>query len=127
MDKISNLLISIKNSGAIGKEKISVPFSGITLAVSNVLKEEGYVKAVQTSNDGRSISVVLDYDMNKNHKVQDVKRISKPGKRVYYKLSDIQKVRQGYGTLVLSTPQGVMTGKAARAANTGGEALFEIY
>jgi small subunit ribosomal protein S8 len=70
---------------------------------------------------------VLEYDKDNVHAIRETKRISKLGRRVYYKLSDIHKVRNGYGNVILSTPQGIMTGKAARAKNTGGEALFEIF
>ncbi len=127
MDTIANVLVSLRNAGAIRKEKISVPFSKLTLSILNLLKEEGYVKAVKDNAAEYKIEVVLEYDKDNVHAIRETKRISKPGRRVYYKLNDIQKVRNGYGNVVISTPQGVMTGKAARAKNTGGEALFEIF
>jgi small subunit ribosomal protein S8 len=127
MDTIGNMLVSLRNAGAIRKEKISVPFSKLTLSILNLLKEEGYVKAVKDNASEYKIEVVLEYNKENVHAVRETKRISKPGRRVYYKMSDIQKVRNGYGNVILSTPQGIMTGKAARAKNTGGEALFEIF
>lgn len=127
MDTIANVLVSLRNAGAIRKEKISVPFSKLTLSILNLLKEEGYVKAVKDNAAEYKIDVVLEYNKENVHAIRETKRISKPGRRVYYKLNDIQKVRNGYGNVVISTPQGVMTGKTARAKNTGGEALFEIF
>lgn len=127
MDHTSNLLISLKNAGVIGKEKITVPFSKLTLNILEVLKANEYVKAVHSMPENYTIEVVLNYDDNKNHKISEVKRISKLGRRVYYKVSDIKKVKHGFGNVILSTPQGIMTGKEARAKQTGGEALFEIF
>ena len=127
MDTIANVLVSLRNAGAIRKEKISVPFSKLTLSILNLLKEEGYVKAVKDNAAEYKIDVVLEYNKDNVHAIRETKRISKPGRRVYYKLNDIQKVRNGYGNVIISTPQGVMTGKTARAKNTGGEALFEIF
>lgn len=126
MDKISNLLISLKNAGAIGKEKINVPFSKFTLSILEVLKANEYIKAIHPTPESYKIEVVLNYDNKKNHKISDVKRISKLGRRVYYKVTDIKKIKHGYGNVILSTPQGIMTGREARAKQTGGEVLFEI-
>lgn len=126
MDTISNMLVSLRNAGAIKKEKVVVPYSKLTLAILSALKEEGYIKAVHDMPAEYKIEVVLEYKDNM-HKIRETKRISKPGRRVYYKLNDIQKVRNGYGSVFLSTPKGIMTGKAARASQTGGEALFEIF
>lgn len=127
MDTIANMLTSLRNAGAIGKETIDVPFSKLTLSILEVLKGEGYVKAVHPKPEEFYIEVVLDYDNTKSSKIREVKRISRPGRRVYYQLRDIKKVKNGFGHIILSTPQGIMTGKAARANNTGGEALFEIF
>lgn len=127
MDTIANMLTSLKNAGVVHKEKIAVPFSKLSLSILNALKDEGYVKAVHSNEGEYKIEVVLEYADDKNHKIREVKRISKPGRRVYYKKADINKVRNGFGQVFLSTPQGIMTGRKARATNTGGEALFEIF
>ena len=127
MDTIANMLTSLANAGAIGKETVDVPFSKLTLSILEVLKEEGYVKAVHPKPEEFYIEIVLDYDNSKGSKIREVKRISKPGRRVYYQLKDIKKVKNGFGQVILSTPQGIMTGKAARSKNTGGEALFELF
>lgn len=127
MDIIANLITSIRNAGAISKEIIEVPYSKMTLAVANLLKEEGYLKAVHEKSDIYKIEIVLEYGARGEHKIREMKRISKPGRRVYYKITDINRVKNGYGNVILSTPQGIMTGRTARAKNTGGEALFEIF
>lgn len=127
MDTIGNMITSLRNAGAISKEKISVPYSKLSLAIATLLKEEGYVKAVHDLKDEYKIEIVLEYSNKGDSKIQELKRISKPGRRVYYKMADIQRVKNGFGNVILSTPQGIMTGRTARAKNTGGEALFEIF
>ncbi len=127
MDIIGNMITSIRNAGAISKEIIEIPYSKLTLAVASLLKEEGYIKAVHEKKDSYKIELVLEYGSRNESKIKEMKRISKPGRRVYYKMEDINRVKNGYGNIILSTPQGIMTGKAARAKNTGGEALFEIF
>ena len=127
MDIIGNLLTTLRNAGVVRKEKVVVPYSKYILSILETLKNEEYVKAVHADAENYAIEVVLNYDNEKNHKIQDVKRISKPGRRVYYKITDINRIRNGFGNVILSTPKGIMTGRAARATNTGGEALFEIF
>ena len=127
MDKIGNMITSIRNAGAISKEKIEIPYSKMSLAVANLLKEEGYLKAVHDKKDTYKIEIVLEYGDKGESKIREMKRISKLGRRVYYKIADIQRVKNGYGNIILSTPQGIMTGKEARAKQTGGEVLFEIF
>lgn len=127
MDRISNLLTTLRNAGVVRKEKVVVPYSKYILSILEALKDGEYVKAVHADPENYSIEVVLSYDNEKKHKINEVKRISKPGRRVYYKITDINKIRNGFGNVILSTPKGIMTGRAARATNTGGEALFEIF
>jgi small subunit ribosomal protein S8 len=127
MDTIGNMITSLRNAGAISKEKIEIPYSKMSLAILELLKSEGYIKAVRDMKETYKIEVVLEYVGRGDAKIREMKRISKPGRRVYYKMSDIKKVKNGFGNVILSTPQGIMTGKEARAKNTGGEALFEIF
>ncbi|MCX8513709.1 MAG: 30S ribosomal protein S8 [Candidatus Pacebacteria bacterium] len=126
MDKIGNLLTSLRNAGVVNKDKISIPYSKTIIAILDVLKREGYIKTFESKEKEYRIDIVLEYDNKNNHRIVEANRISKPGRRVYYKQSDIKKVKSGYGNVILSTPQGIMTGKEARSKNTGGEALFEI-
>ncbi len=127
MDRIANLLTTLRNAGVIKKEKVVVPYSKYILSILEALKDAEYVKAVHADPENYAIEVVLNYDNQKQHKIREVKRISKPGRRVYYKITDINRVKNGFGNVLLSTPKGIMTGRAARANNTGGEALFEIF
>jgi small subunit ribosomal protein S8 len=128
MDPISNMIISIKNAGNAGRENLSIPYSKIKESIAEVLKKEGYVKDVKAETKGGkkvlSISIFID---KQTPKIRGVKRISKTSKRIYKKASEIRPVKNGYGLLILTTPQGVMTGRDARAQKIGGEALFTIW
>jgi len=128
-DPIADFITQIKNAGAAGKTAVVMPYSKATAAVADVLKQEGYLVRVdkQGRKVGKSIVVGIGYDDAQRPRVHDVKRISKPSRRVYVRVGDIRPVRQGYGTLVLSTSEGVLTGDEARKRGVGGEALFEIW
>jgi small subunit ribosomal protein S8 len=128
MDPISNMIISIKNAGNAGRETLSIPYSKIKESISEVLKKEEYIKEVKAETKGGkkvlTISIFID---KQTPKIRGVKRISKTSKRVYKKASEIRPVKNGYGLLILTTPQGVMTGRDAKVAKIGGEALFTIW
>lgn len=128
-DPISDFIIRLKNAGAVRKSSVSVPFSNFKFAVAEKLKEAGYVVAVEKRGKKvrKSIEVTLKYDAQGAHVIHGVKRISKPGQRQYRSVLEIHSVRYGHGSLVLSTPKGVLTDKEARKAKVGGEALFEIW
>jgi small subunit ribosomal protein S8 len=128
MDPIANMLTAIKNAGYAGKHNVVVSYSKIKHDIAEVLKTEGFVKDVEKKSKGIKHSLSIDLIVDgRNPKVQGVKRISKPSKRLYRKAKDIRPVKQGYGVLVLSTPQGVMAGYKAKRAGVGGEALFNIW
>lgn len=128
MDPISNMLIQIKNAGMAKLPTVTIPYSSAKLAIAHVLQKEGYVSSV--SQKGKKakqyIEIELTYTDNKP-RIKDVKRVSKPSRRIYKRVKDIKSVRQGYGTLVLSTPKGVMTDTEARKEHVGGEALFTVW
>ena len=128
-DPIADFIIQIKNAGAAGKESITVPYSKVRMVVAELLKKEGYVENVgkHGRKTRKSIEVHIRYGKDGKPYIQDVKRISKPSRRVYFGVGDIRNVRQGHGELIVSTPEGVMTGKEARRRGVGGEALFEIW
>lgn len=129
MDVIGDLIIRIKNAGAVGKATVSLPYSAYKMAVAEKLKDAGYVTAVEKK--GKKIKKTLDITLKYNdagkHVIEDVKRISKPGRRLYKSVLDIHSVRYGHGALILSTPKGIKTDKEARKEKVGGEALFEIW
>lgn len=128
-DPVGDLIIRLKNAGAVGKESVSVPFSQFKLAIAEKLKEAGYVTEIDKKGKKvrKTLDIVLKYKNDGTHAITDVKRISKPGRRLYKGAKEINPVRYGSGALILSTPQGVMTDKEARKAKVGGEALFEIW
>ena|SRR5258708_139876 len=128
-DPIRDMLIRIKNAGDAGKEAASMPFSKQKAAIAALLVKEGYVVSASKKNkkEGKVLEVGIAYDANKKAKITGVSFISKLSRRVYYGVRDITPVRQGYGDLVLTTPQGIMTGKEAKRARVGGEALFKIW
>ncbi len=128
MDPISDMIITIKNAGAAGRDKVAISYSKLKEDIANVLKTEGFVKDVEKKSKGIKHSLSIDlFVENRMPKIKGVKRLSKPSKRIYKKASEIKAVRQGYGILVLSTPQGVMAGYKAKKAGVGGEALFSIW
>lgn len=128
-DPIADMLSRIKNAGAAGKEGVSLPYSGIKMEIVSVLSKKGLLKSAEKK--GRKVKKTIEVELLKNSagkpKIRGIKRISKPGRRIYYGVSDLRPVRHGYGLLVLSTPKGVLSGDEAKAKKVGGEALFEIW
>ncbi len=128
MDPISNMIIMIKNASLAGKESILVPFSKLKNAIAICLEKEGYVSSVSKKvRKGHPLIEMSLVYVNKEPKVKEVQRISKPSKRVYFGMKDIHSIRNGSGLLVLSTPKGILSGKEARKEQVGGEALFKIW
>jgi small subunit ribosomal protein S8 len=128
-DTVGDFIIRLKNAGAVKKDAVSVPFSALKMAVAEKLKDAGFVKSIDKKGKKvrKTLDVVLKYDDSGLHVIHGVKRISKPGRRMYRSVSEIMPVRYGHGVLILSTPKGILTGKEARKENVGGEALFEIW
>lgn len=112
----------------VGKASVIVPHSNLKLAIATVLAEQGFLASITKKGKKvkRSLELVLAYN-GTDPKIHDLKRISKPSKRVYKNYKQLRPVRQGFGIEVLSTPQGVMSNKQARAAKVGGESLFMIW
>jgi small subunit ribosomal protein S8 len=129
MDSISNMIIKIKNANLRGLSTVTFPLSKKILAIAELLQNEGYLADVKKKGKGviKSVEAALVYDENKKSRVTDVKRVSKSSKRVYAGVSDIRPVRSGYGTVVLTTPKGIMTDKQAKKEKVGGEVLFKIW
>jgi small subunit ribosomal protein S8 len=129
MDPIADMIVRIKNAGDSRKESVVLPYSSLKLAILDTLMKEGFVQSFGKKGKKvvKWIEVVLAYDENGKSKVTGFQRISKSSKRVYQKAKEIQKVRNGFGALILSTPKGIMTDKTAKVENVGGEALFKIW
>ncbi|MFH1193930.1 MAG: 30S ribosomal protein S8 [bacterium] len=126
-DPISDMLIRIKNAYLARKGEVAFPHSKMKLAIADILKSNGYVRDIKVIGETqKDITVELLYK-NKQAAMQEVKRVSKPGRRVYASAQDLPKVKNGFGISIVSTPKGIMTNKEARKANVGGEIICEIY
>ncbi len=128
-DPIGDMLTRIRNSQARGKATVLTPASKLRGWVLDVLKDEGYIRGYEpvTSKAGHpEISIELKY-YEGTPVIREIKRVSKPGRRVYVGVTDIPSVRQGLGVSIVSTPKGVMSDAHARAANVGGEVLCTVF
>jgi small subunit ribosomal protein S8 len=127
-DRVGDFIIRLKNAGAIGNQVVSVPHSKHIEEIAKKLKELGFVSDVQMSKkEDHVLEVTLSYDAQGNHKIRDVKRISKPGRRLYVPARETHTVKNGLGSRILSTPKGVLSDREARKIRVGGENLFEIW
>ncbi len=128
-DPIADLLTRIRNGNMVMHESVEVPSSRIKLSIAGILREEGYIKDYEYIEDGKQgiIRIYLKYGPNKQKVITGLKRISKPGLRVYVKKDEIPKVLGGLGTAVISTSKGLMTDKKARTAKLGGEVVCYIW
>lgn len=128
MDIISNFIIKIKNAGNAGLSSVVVPHSNLKLSIAEVLKKEGFIQGFEEKSEkGRKVIVINLLSENRIPRIKGVQRISKPSKRIYKKSTEIRGVKNGYGALIISTSAGVMTGRDAKKAKLGGEALFSIW
>ena len=127
-DTIADMLTRIRNANAMRYNEVSVPASNLKIELARILKEEGFIKGYKVVKDDAqgSIVITLKY-VNKERVITGLKRISKPGLRVYAKSSEIPKVLNGLGIAILSTSKGIMTDKEARKQNIGGEVLAYIW
>lgn len=128
-DAIADMLTRIRNAGSSKHPTVEIPASNMKRSLAEILLEEGYIKSYEYTEDGKQgvIKVVLKYAANKKHVITGLKRISKPGLRVYADRTEIPKVLGGLGVAILSTSQGVMTDKNAKKAGVGGEVLAFIW
>lgn len=127
-DRVGDFIIRLKNAGAIGNSMVTTAHSNHVEAIANKLKELGFVERVEVSKTmPRQLEVTLAYDAAGKHKIHDVKRISKPGRRLYVAARDAHSVKNGLGAAIISTPKGILSDKDARKVRQGGEALFEIW
>lgn len=127
-DPISDFIIQIKNAVLARKDVITIPHSKMKEAIAGILQKEGYIAEVTTSEEGvfKQLVITLKY-VGKNPAVTDVRRLSKPGRRLYAPANDIPKSLGGYGITILSTNKGVVTDSDARKMNVGGELLCQIW
>ena len=130
-DSIADLLTRIRNASTAKHETVDVPASNMKKAIVQILVDEGYVKSYTViddkSNTQGTIRIVLKYGAGKQPAITGLKRVSRPGLRVYTNVEDMPKVLKGLGIAILSTSKGVMTDKKARVENVGGEVLAYIW
>jgi small subunit ribosomal protein S8 len=127
-DPIADMLTRIRNAQAVKKPEVILPFSKMKYAVAKILEKEGWVqKSEKVKNDFDKIKIELKYNEEKEPAIRSLKRISKPGRRVYAKSNELPHVLGNLGVAVISTSRGVMTNKEARKKKLGGEVLCEIY
>ena len=128
-DPIADMLTRIRNANSSKHESVTVPASNMKKAIAQILLEEGYIKGYQVTEDGKQgmIEIALKYGANKEKAISGLKRVSKPGLRVYASKEDLPRGYRGLGIAIISTSKGIMTDKKARLANVGGEVLAFIW
>ncbi len=128
-DPIADFLTRIRNAMRSHHQKLDVPASRLKVEIARILKEEGYIANYKpTEEDGlKVVRVYLKYDTHNQSVVRELKRVSRPGCRVYKGKDDIRRVQGGLGISILTTPRGVMTGRQARREGVGGELMCEVW
>ena len=128
-DVIADMLTRIRNANDAKHESVDVPASNLKKSIAEILLEEGYIKSFQIVEDGKQniIRVALKYAPGKQKVIHGLRRVSKPGLRIYSNCEDMPKVMNGLGIAIVSTSKGVMTDKKARQANVGGEILAFVW
>ncbi len=128
MDPIADMLTSIRNSQAVLKETVKIPFSKVKFEIAKILEKNGFIKKVENKGRGikRLLEIKLKYD-DKKPVISGIKRISKPGQRIYIGAKEIRPIRSGYGISIISTSEGLMTNKEARKKNIGGEVICQVW
>ena len=128
-DPLGDMLTRIRNAGRAGHPSTACPSSKFKLAVARVLKEEGYLEdvAVEAEEGRPQLRLGVRYRYDGEPLIDGIKRVSRPGRRVYVGVAEIPRVRNGLGLAVLSTPKGILSDRAARAESVGGEVLCEVW
>ena len=128
-DPIADMLTRIRNANNAKHDTVDIPASNMKKAIAQILLDEGYIKSFQLIDNGTQgiIRITLKYLANKEKAIQGLKRVSKPGLRIYAGADELPKVLKGLGIAIVSTSKGVMTDKAARAAHVGGEVLAFVW
>ncbi|MBR57739.1 MAG: 30S ribosomal protein S8 [Myxococcales bacterium] len=128
-DPIADMLTRIRNALLVRKDSVEMPTNKVKHRIAEILKDEGYITDyfLLDGEKGKVLHLDLKYRDLQNGTITGLRRVSKPGRRVYCGAKAIPRVYNGMGIAVMSTPQGVMTGKSARAANVGGEVICEVW
>ena len=128
-DPIADLLTRVRNASSARHTTVDIPASNMKKAIAQILVDEGYVKSMNVTDDNKQgvITLTLKYNEDKTPVITGLRRVSKPGLRIYTSCEKMPKVLRGLGTVIVSTPKGVMTGKQAKAQNLGGEVLAFVW
>ena len=128
MDPIADLLVRIKNAQAAGREATEAPFSKVKFAIAKILEKEGFIVKVEKKGikSKEKLEIKLKYNQG-IAAIQDLKRISRPGQRIYVNAQKLKLVKQGYGLAIISTSHGLMTDREAKKKKLGGEVLCEVW
>ncbi|MFH2136173.1 MAG: 30S ribosomal protein S8 [Patescibacteria group bacterium] len=127
MDPISDMLTRIRNAVLVKKDVVMIPFSRIKFEIAKIMEAEKFIAGTEVLEKERQLKVVLKYDVDGFPAVRNLKRVSKPGRRVYASKMDLPKVLGGIGVAIISTSQGLFTASEAKKRGLGGEVLCEIY
>ncbi len=128
-DSIADMLTRIRNASSAKHDSVKIPASNMKKAIAQILVDEGYIKGFKVEDDGKQgmIEIALKYGQNKTAAITGLRRVSKPGLRIYSGCEKMPKVMKGLGIAIVSTSKGVMTDKDARKANVGGEVLAFVW
>lgn len=127
-DPISDMLNQIRNAQAVSKISVDIPFSNLKCAIAEILEKEGFVSDIEKK--GKKTKKILKINLKYNERIPAIsglKRVSKPGQRIYFSADKVKRVRGGYGIQVVSTSKGLMTDKEARKQKLGGEIICEVW
>lgn len=127
-DPISDMLTRIRNAGMMRHAEVAMPSTKVLIEIARILREEGFIEGYRVTEQKpqNQLTVRLKYDDTKKHVIQEIKRISKPGLRIYRQRGGIERVRNGLGVAIVTTSQGVMTGRDAYRRGVGGELLCTV-
>lgn len=128
-DTVADMLTRIRNANSAKHDTVDIPASKMKISIAKILQEEGYIKGFTVIDDKKqgSIRIVLKYGPNKSQVITGLRRVSKPGLRIYTSCKDAPRVMKGLGVAIMSTPKGIMTDKTARKENVGGEVLAFVW
>lgn len=129
-DPIADMLTRIRNASRAKHPRVDVPASKLKIEIARILKEEGFIATYKVADENKirkSLRIFLKYTPDRHSVLNGLKRVSRPGRRVYRGKTEVQRVMGGMGVSILTTPKGVMTGKSARKTGVGGELLCEVW
>ncbi len=128
-DPVGDFIIQLKNAGMVRKSTVSIPYSKLKNAIADKLVHAGFITGADKHGKKvkKTLDITLKYNVEGEHQIQGVERVSKPGRRLYLSVGEIFPVKFGRGKRILSTPAGILTGEEAKEKNVGGEELFIIW